>query len=107
MRLTVRGQIAKRGTYIGWANVQGQSIMLAPVTTPDGDILVDHMWFKVGKRLMALRPAVGDTLELSVRVRPYKKCFIRRPGQAAAFKVDYGLSFPTNIRKITVLDWCV
>jgi hypothetical protein len=98
-RLTVRGVVAKRGVHVGWANITQPTIMLAPIATLDGRELTDHIWFKVGARLAALAPHIGDTLELSVRVRPYRKCFIRCPGKPAAYRTDLGLAYPTQIRK--------
>lgn len=103
-RLAVRGVVAKRGKFVGWANIVQDTLMLSPVATLDGQELTDHVWFKIGARLEAIAPHVGDTLELSVRVMPYRKCFQHRPGKPATFRTDYGLAYPTKIRKTPTMQ---
>ena len=98
-RLTIRGVVAKRGHAVGWARISHHTIMLSPVVTLDGRELIDHVWFTVGRRLAALSPHIGDTIELSVRVRPYRKCFVHQPGKPAAYRTELGLAYPTKIRK--------
>ena len=100
-RLTVRAEVVQRGKRIGWACVVEPTLCLGPVMTPDGAVLADHVWLVLGKRLHAARPHVGDLLELSVRVQPYKKHLFRKPGKPATFTVDYHFAYPTKIKAIT------
>ena len=99
-RFTIRAGVTERGKRLGWANVMEPTVCLGPVTTMDGTVLADHVWLVVGKRLKRIHPHVGDTLELSVRVKPYRKHFYRHPGKKARYQVDLKFAYPTKVRAI-------
>jgi hypothetical protein len=99
-RLTVQATVIRRGTTISWLGVQEYTVCLGPVQTLAGETLAGHVWLKVGKRLAAAKLHVGDVVQLDARVKPYKKCCIRRPGKPFTYNLDYGLAYPTRIQRL-------
>ena len=97
-RLTVTASVLKRGSVVSWLGVREYTICLGPVQTLDGQLLTDHLWLKVGRRLAALDLHKGDVVQFSGRVRPYKKARVRRAGQPFTYSLDYKLSYPSNVQ---------
>ena len=77
--------------YNTFANKPERTILLGNVVHIDsGNIVTDHLWMKVGKKLCDLKLKSGDTIKFNARVGTYKR-FSRK------HKIDYKLNRMTNI----------
>lgn len=71
----------------------------------DGDVVCDHVWFKVGKRLAGLR--AGDVIQFDARVKTYVKGYrgrdpLRRIENPP--RRDWHLAWPTRVRVVERVD---
>lgn len=68
-----------------------------------GKIISDHIWFTIGKRLGSLILVEGDKVRFDARVTPYEKGYkgYREDVYDSPIEIDYRLSFPTNITKVS------
>jgi hypothetical protein len=99
-RLTITAAVIRHGTRPGWAGLRVPTICLGPVQTTGGQVLCDHLWFCIGRRLAALDLHPGDVVQLDGRVRLYKKAKLRLPGQPVQYRLEYGIAFPTKVQRL-------
>jgi hypothetical protein len=97
-RLTVTAIVLKHSMRIGWGAVREPTILLGQVTTDDGALLADHLWFNLGKRLAAAELHLGDRVQLSARVARYRRGMVRLPGEPMCFNEAYGMLYPTRVQ---------
>lgn len=70
--------------------------------TRRGNVITDHVWFVVGKQFEALHLQAGDVVEFHARVTSYVKGYKgRRQNVDSRWELDYRLSNPTGVRKVT------
>ena len=103
-RLTVRATVLKFSRCIGWAGIRRPTILLGQIAAVDGALLSDHLWLHLGKRMADLDLKLGDLIEFSARVAPYRRALFRLPGEPMTFNVDYGLAYPTRCSVVKASD---
>jgi len=101
-RRTFRGTFECFGTKNGWKGEIVPTVLLVNITTPDGELLADHLWFNLTKQFKALDLQPGDMIEFDARVKPYTKGYFgRREDVYKPIETDYKLSHPTKVRLIS------
>ena len=68
----------------------------------NGKVITDHLWFNNTKAFQAVNLEAGDVVEFEARVTPYEKGY--KGGREYVYKpvtIDYKLSRPTKVEKIT------
>ena len=98
------GLFERYGTKSGWHGFPIKTILLKDISD-DKCIVADHIWFTMTKGFEALGELKqGDKIEFCARVKEYYKGYagyredvqIEKP-----IELDYKLSHPTKIKKIT------
>ncbi len=99
-RHTYEGEVVRYGWKNGWMGIE-RTILLKAIKL-DGEIICDHIWFKVGKQFEKLSLQPGDRVSFSARVSQYEKGYKGRRWDVydKPIEQDYRLSFPTHVRKI-------
>ncbi|HLJ87722.1 MAG TPA: hypothetical protein VKZ53_12930 [Candidatus Angelobacter sp.] len=69
-----------------------------------GKQMCDHIWFTLGLQLESLNLSPGDCIKFCARVTTYTKGYRGRNGFDQELSIDYRLSFPTNIKKLSGAD---
>ena len=65
-------------------------------------MITDHLWFNNTKAFQAVNLEAGDVVEFDARVKPYEKGYKgRREYVDKPITIDYKLSWPTKVEKIT------
>jgi hypothetical protein len=101
IRTTFRGTIAQFGMKPGYTGRDLPTLMLKDVMDSAGNIITDHLWFMVGKRLAALDLQIGDVISFQARVTAYEKGYKGyRDDVYKPIEIDYRLSNPTKITRI-------
>lgn len=104
-RTTFCATFARYGTKPGYMGRSQRTMLLRKVRRADtSEIVCDHVWFTVGKRLAALGDLEkGNIVEFDARVSSYKKGYRGRRIEAMIEnpqRFDYKLSNPTRMHKI-------
>ena len=74
-----------------------KSVILVNVTDAiTGAEVCDHVWMRRGKQFDGLGLQIGDRVEFEARVEGYWKGY----GGPEEQRYDYGLKFPTLVRKL-------
>lgn len=117
-RLTFRGIFVRFGSKAGWKGRTEQTVLLndirvcdpsvsAPMAETEGEdnagnLLTDHLWFNLTKEFAALELRSGDVVKFDARVCAYRKGYL---GEREVYdkppSIDYKLSRPTHVRKLT------
>lgn len=92
-RSTFRGTVARFGTKPAYRGPDLPTVMLSNIEDANGQVVTDHLWFVIRKRLSGLALQIGDTIAFDARVTSYTKGYM-------GMSIDYQLSYPTNIRKV-------
>jgi len=96
------GTVAQFGMKRGYTGQDLPTLMLKDVKDSAGTIVSDHLWFTIGKQLATLQLQVGDVITFHARVTAYEKGYKGyREDVYKPIEVDYRLSNPTNITKVT------
>ena len=95
-RITVTATVMRLGSRTAWTGIKEPTILFGPLHDTEGNLLADHLWFSLGKRLAALTPQPGDVLTLSGRVAPYHRRRKQWHGEAVRYDDDLGLVYPSR-----------
>lgn len=111
MRNELQKREGRRGTFTALFLRFGQKAAYkgAPIVTAlfvdvrddAGQLVTDHLWFKVGRQFAALRMEAGDKVQFEARVASYVKGYRGRRDdwdEEGGISVDYCLKFPTRVR---------
>jgi hypothetical protein len=97
-RLTVTGTVLRLSTRRDWAGIRIPTVMLGQVKDTNGQLLTDHVWLPVGKRLALAELHLGDIVQFSARVLPYRRGLARTPGEPLRFSEDSKLGYVTGVQ---------
>ncbi|HLJ25300.1 MAG TPA: hypothetical protein VKY85_01170 [Candidatus Angelobacter sp.] len=112
MREILRERNGRRGRFLatfgrfgekkGFKGYPIRTALFQNIRDEVGTVVADHLWFRVGKRLDELKLEPGDEIEFFARVAPYKKGYRGRRDDfdLPPPSIDYGLRFPTHVRKV-------
>jgi hypothetical protein len=101
VRTTFRGTVAQFGMKSGYTGRDLPTLMLKDVMDSTNNLVTDHIWFTVGKRLADLHLQIGDVISFQARVTAYEKGYKSyREDVYKPIKIDYRLSNPTKITKV-------
>ena len=78
-------------------------VLLKVIDTLSKEVVCDHLWFTVGKRLDMLDLKGRDIIQFDARVTSYLKGYVHRDEdgfEEGCQTVDFRLSFPTNYIKV-------
>jgi|SRR5579862_1443914 len=106
IRSTFRGTVARFGTKPAYRGYPIPTVMLSDVKDKTGKVVADHIWFVIGVQMQRLNLQVGDEVIFDARVTEYEKGYkgYREDVYDAPIEVDYRLSNPTKVRKVTEVD---
>lgn len=99
-------EVAKFGWKSGW-NEAEPTILLKDIKLYKSDeVIVDHLWFSLGKQFRDLNLKEGDIISFDARVSKYVKgymgdelYFLNKTGRLPApISTDYKLERPTKIK---------
>lgn len=95
------GVFSRQGTKNGFKGPV-KTVLLIDVRTTDGKIVTDHLWFNMTKGFEILNLKEGDVIGFAARVSPYEKGYKgSRDDIYEPISIDYRLSYPTKIHKMT------
>ena len=103
--MTFRGTVERYGRA-GGRYPQRTLLLRDVVATDTREVVTDHLWLKVGKRIGALGElARGTVVEFDARVKPYWKQpdveYVElHPKGDWTRQVDYKLAWPTHVRVV-------
>lgn len=101
-RMTFTGTFVRVGTKPGWKGKVQQTLLLRDIKDDAGNVLTDHLWFNMTREFAALELQEGDEVKFDARVRRYWKGYLgHREIYDKPPQVDYKLSHPTQVRKVT------
>jgi len=100
-RLVFIGTFERYGTKSGWEGRVLQTMLLKNIHVAGlPQVLTDHVWFTVGKRLGATTFGAGDQIQFKATVEEYEKGYVNDREFIDESEIDYKLSRPNNIVKI-------
>jgi len=102
IRAAFRGTVARFGSRTSYGHVK-KTMLVHDIRDRHDREMTDHVWFLCGKWTEGLQP--GDVIEFDARVTSYKKGYRgrREDYDLPAPSIDYKLSHPTHVRKVTQL----
>lgn len=95
-----RGVFERFGAKQGFRGTQ-ETVLLRNIVDADGNAVTDNLWFNLTKAFEALHLEFGDTVEFRARSEPVVKSEVRWKGVAPTLHVEYRLTRPTKVRKVT------
>lgn len=112
MRVKLKDRLGKRGRFTAQISRFGlkrssfgtqPTCLVKDVRDESGDLITDHLWFRVGKLLRGLALAEGDEIEFYATVGSYEKAdpdlwMYEDDGHHRI--TDYCLKYPNGIRKL-------
>jgi hypothetical protein len=107
MRRKLQSLEEKRRTFTGFFERIGfkpgyrgrastMTVLLVKVKDNKGRLMTDHLWFNYTKGFQELNLTRGEKIEFKARVKEYQK--------GSGDTVDYKLSNPSQIRKLSKTD---
>ncbi len=76
-------------------------MLLCSITTEDGRVVADHLWFNLTKAFAVLGELTeGDRVEFHARAKPYIKGYVNAREFIDERQDDYKLAWPTKARKL-------
>lgn len=79
-----------------------QTVLLVNIMDASGKILTDHLWFNMTKGFRNLNLQKGDRVSFMGRVKKYEKGYFgRREDVYVPHSVDYKISRPTKVKKLS------
>ena len=97
------------GTFVRFGEKTGykgpvSTVLLKDIYDNKEKLLTDHLWFNLTKGFDKLRMKEGDIIEFYARVKRYEKGYRgQRDDVYVPHEMDYKLSHPSKLRKITVV----
>ena len=98
-----RGVFERFGAKQGFRGTQ-ETVLLRNIVDAEGNAVADNLWFNLTKAFAALHLEFGDTVEFRARSEPVVKSEVRWKGVAPTMQVEYRLTRPTKVRKVTAQD---
>ncbi len=95
-----RGTFERFGAKQGFRGTQ-ETLLLRNIVDADGNAVTDTLWFNLTKAFEALHLAFGDTVEFRARSEAVVRSEVRWKGVAPTMQVEYRLTRPTKVRKVT------
>lgn len=92
-RFLVTAEFSKFGTKTNWNGYQTPTVCFQNIKDSEGNILTDHVWFTVGKRIKDMDLQEGDIVSYEARVSNYRKDYFKDT-------IDYKLNNPTKFKLI-------
>jgi hypothetical protein len=76
-----------------------ETVLFAPITDVDGQVICDHLWMTVGKQLSALKCGPGDVVTFWARCTEYTKGYQGHRDDVfdKPIQRDWRLSHPTKV----------
>ncbi len=104
-RTRFTGKVDRFGTKSGWEGRSIKTVCLNDIKSPEGKIVTDHLWLKIGKQLEALQLQVGDLVCFHARADYYETGYRGRRDDEdlPPLRTDIGLCYPTNVTKIATV----
>lgn len=104
-RLTFTGTFARFGKRRGWQGREEATVLLRDITNGAGEVVTDHLWFRLTAQFARLDLQEGDVVRFGARVTRYRKGYRgRREDMYVMDKppaIDFQLSRPTRVEKVT------
>ncbi|HEX8177884.1 MAG TPA: hypothetical protein VF543_22535 [Pyrinomonadaceae bacterium] len=111
LRSRFRGTFSRFGSAVVRFRINGRrcskevvTLVLVDVTDSRGNLLTDHLWFKMGKQFEELELKPGDRVEFTARVDKYTKRRRDEYDGESYLVDDYCLKRPTKMVKLGVHD---
>jgi len=95
-----RGVFERFGAKQGFRGTQ-ETVLLRNIVDANGNAITDNLWFNLTKAFEALHLQFGDLVEFRARSEPVVKSQVRWKGVAPTMHVEYRLTRPTMVRKVT------
>jgi hypothetical protein len=104
LRTKFTAVFARFGEKSSYRGPPKKTVLLTYVRNYRGDLLTDHVWLNLTAQLAAANLHPGDLIEFHARVKEYRKGYLGRLEELdlPPPSYDYGLKWPTRIRKLTV-----
>lgn len=90
-RFRVTAEFGKFGVKRNWNGYEEPTVCFQNIKDSDNNLLTDHIWFTVGKRINDLNLQEGDIIQFEARVSGYKKGYYKND-------FDYKLNNPTKFK---------
>lgn len=101
-RARFHGTFERFGTKRGWQGATLQTVLLKDIHDATGQRVCDHLWCNLTRAFAALDLHPGDLVQFDARVREYVKGYFGRRDEVwKPAEVDYKLSHPTRVVKVT------
>lgn len=107
VRATFQGTVVRFGTKPAFKGAPIKTVLIRDVKDKHGTIMTDHLWFVVGIQFEKLNLIPGDVIGFDARVSKYRKGYRGRRDDDDYYdnrpppSIDYRLSHPTKVRKIS------
>lgn len=102
LRRTFKGTFVRFGSRSGFKRPLVTILLKDIVDIASDRIICDHLWFTVGKRFSEAGLREGDVVQFKARVTTYLKGYRgRREIEEKPVELDYRLSFPTDVKKLS------
>jgi hypothetical protein len=101
-RKKFRGVFTRLGKKAGYRGYSEETVLLTTVTDIDANVVVaDHLWFSYTKGFIDAGLKEGNVVEFEARIKKYSKGYVNRRYQINQQSIDYRLSHPTKIRRVS------
>jgi hypothetical protein len=102
VRQTFIGEFERYGEKPNWNGYLEKTILFKNIKDSEGNLMTDHIWFTVGKRIESLQiKSVGTLVQFDARVKPYIKGYVNFRQGIDERTRDFKLNNPTNFKVIT------
>jgi hypothetical protein len=102
-RARFQGTFERFGTKRGWKGATLQTVLLKDIHDTTGTRVCDHLWFNFIRAFADLELHPGDLVQFDARVKEYLKGYFGwRDEVWKPAEVDYKLSHPTKVVKVTL-----
>ncbi len=102
IRGTFTGIFVRFGNKTGYKGKIEQTLLFKDIKDKEGKIITSHLWFTMTKGFFKCDLQENDIIQFNARVKEYVKGYkgyrfdVDKP-----IEIDYKLSFPTKISKLT------
>lgn len=93
VRMSFTATVGRYGTKKNYHGYQEATICFVNVKDEDGNVMTDHIWFTVGKRIREMNLLLNQSVKFDARVSEYRKGYFKQG-------FDYKLNNITKIEKI-------
>lgn len=100
-RKTFSGTFVRFGIKNGW-NGPEETVLLTNIKDAEEHVITDHLWFNLTKGFKKLGLRKADVVSFNARVAQYEKGYKGyRDDVYSEVEIDYKLSYPSKVRKLT------